>query len=95
MTQQQWREFVTAGTRTGKVAVTTPDGRPHVTPVWFVLDGTDFLFNTGAQTVKGRALRRDPRTALCVDDQEPPYSFVLARGRAGGPGASPRGRGPR
>jgi PPOX class probable F420-dependent enzyme len=28
-------------------------------------------------SLKGRALRRDPRFALCVDDQQPPYSFVL------------------
>jgi PPOX class probable F420-dependent enzyme len=82
MTVTQWRTFASAGTRTGKLAVQRKDGRPHVTPVWFVLDETDpddvrVVFNTGRDTVKGKALARDPRFALCVDDQEPPFSFVL------------------
>jgi PPOX class probable F420-dependent enzyme len=82
MTREQWHEFVMAGTRTGKLGVTRPDGRPHVTPIWFVLDGDDIILNTGADTVKGRAHRRDPRVSLAVDDQEPPYSFVIVEGTA-------------
>jgi PPOX class probable F420-dependent enzyme len=82
MTHDQWREFVMAGTRTGKLGVTRPDGRPHVTPIWFVLDGDDFLLNTGEDTVKGRALRRDPRVSLAVDDDRPPFSFVIVEGEA-------------
>ncbi|MGQ0573795.1 MAG: PPOX class F420-dependent oxidoreductase [Pseudonocardia sp.] len=58
------------------------DGRPHVVPVWFVLDGDDLLVTTGKDSVKGRALRRDGRVALCVDDGNPPYAFVLIEGRA-------------
>jgi PPOX class probable F420-dependent enzyme len=82
MTTQQWHEFVMTGTRTGKLAVTLGDGRPHVTPIWFVLDGDDILLTTEATSLKGRALRRDPRVSLCVDDQEPPYSFVVINGEA-------------
>jgi PPOX class probable F420-dependent enzyme len=51
-------------------------------PVWFVLDGDQVVFTTGADSVKGRNLRRDPRMALVVDDEEPPYAFVHIRGRA-------------
>jgi PPOX class probable F420-dependent enzyme len=82
MTTEQWHEFVMTGTRTGKLAVTRADGRPHVTPIWFVLDGDDVILNTGADGVKGKALRRDPRVSLSVDDQEPPYSFVVIEGTA-------------
>ncbi|REF00213.1 PPOX class F420-dependent oxidoreductase [Thermomonospora umbrina] len=82
MTDAEWRAFVTEGTRTGKAAVVRRDGRPHVTPIWFVLDGDDLLFNTGRESLKGRCLRRDPRISICVDDQEPPYSFVLLGGEA-------------
>ncbi|WP_131742673.1 PPOX class F420-dependent oxidoreductase [Actinomadura roseirufa] len=76
MTDDEWREFVSTGTRTGKAAVTRKDGTPHVTPIWFVLDGDDLLFNTSAESIKGRSLRRDPRVSICVDDQTPPFSYV-------------------
>jgi PPOX class probable F420-dependent enzyme len=51
--------------------------------VWFDLDddGTVVL-TTGADSVKGKALRRDPRVCLCVDDETPPYSFVVINGIA-------------
>jgi PPOX class probable F420-dependent enzyme len=82
MTDAQWREFVSYGTRTGKLSTVRADGSPHVAPIWFVLDGDELVFNTGKNTVKGRNLIRDGRVALCVDDDRPPYSFVVVRGRA-------------
>ena len=80
MTEQEWRAFVMDGTRTAKVATARKDGRPHVVPVWFVLDGEDIVFTTSATSVKGAALRRDPYACLCVDDQAPPFSFVMVEG---------------
>jgi PPOX class probable F420-dependent enzyme len=80
MTDAEWREFVAAGTRTGKLATTRRDGRPHVVPIWFVLDGDDLVFNTGGESVKGRSLRRTGRASICVDDERPPFSFVTVSG---------------
>ena len=82
MTHDEWREFVLEGTRTAKLATVRPDGRPHVAPVWFVLDGDDVLFNTGERSVKGRAIAREPRVCLSVDDETPPFSFVVVEGVA-------------
>ncbi|MFH9176918.1 PPOX class F420-dependent oxidoreductase [Streptomyces albogriseolus] len=82
MTEEEWRAFVSHGTRTGKLATVRADGRPHLAPVWFVLDGDDVVFNTGAATVKGRNLARDGRLALCVDDDRPPFAYVILEGRA-------------
>ncbi len=82
MPPERWRAFLAHGTRTAKLATTRKDGRPHVVPVWFVLDGDDLVFTTGAGTVKARSLRRDPRVCLCVDDETPPYAFVMVEGRA-------------
>ncbi|WP_431963457.1 PPOX class F420-dependent oxidoreductase [Actinacidiphila sp. bgisy160] len=82
MTEEEWRAFVSAGTRTGKLATTRADGTPHVAPVWFLLDGDDIVFNTGKDTVKGRNIARDGRVALCVDDDRPPFAYVVLRGRA-------------
>ena len=81
MSPAQVRSFITHGTRTAKVATVMKDGQPHVMPVWFVLDGEQIVFTTGANTVKGRNLQRDPRIALVVEDDEPPFAFVHVRGR--------------
>jgi PPOX class probable F420-dependent enzyme len=82
MSDQERRDFLMAGTRTGKLATVRADGRPHVAPIWFALDGDDVIFTTGADTLKGRTLRRSPLVALCVDDEDPPFSFVLVEGSA-------------
>jgi PPOX class probable F420-dependent enzyme len=82
MGPDEWRPFLEQGTRTAKVATTRRDGRPHVVPVWFVLDGEDLVFTTGADSVKGRAVRRDGHVCVCVDDDRPPYAFVMVEGRA-------------
>lgn len=76
------RDFLLAGTRTAKLGYIGKDGRPLVAPVWFTIDEGDIVFNTGAETAKGRALRRDPRVVICVDLQEPPYAFVQVQGHA-------------
>lgn len=75
-------EFLTTGTRTGMLGYVASDGRPLVAPVWFIVDDGDLVFNTGAATAKGRALSRDPRVVICVDDPHPPYSFVQVQGVA-------------
>ncbi len=80
MTPDETRAFLLEGTRTAALATVRTDGRPHVAPVWFTLDGDDLLFNTGADTVKGSNLRRDGRVALMVDDEEPPFAFVSIEG---------------
>jgi PPOX class probable F420-dependent enzyme len=81
MTEDEWKRFVMEGTRTGKLATVRKDGSPHVVPIWFVLDDDGrFMFSVPATSAKAQAMRRDRRVALVVDDQEPPYSFVLVRG---------------
>jgi PPOX class probable F420-dependent enzyme len=45
-----------------------------------VLDGDDFVFTTGAHSIKGRSLARNGIAALCVDDERPPYAFVSVTG---------------
>ena len=84
MSAQEIAAFLSEGTRTGKLGVLTASGHPHVMPIWFVLDGEDIVFNTGSDTVKGKHILGDGRVSLCVDDEQPPFSFVHIRGRAQG-----------
>lgn len=85
MSEAEWRAFALSGTRTAKLATHRKDGRPHVTPVWFLLDEAEsaetgrpqVLFTTWHASLKAKSLRRNPRFALCIDDQEPPYAYVM------------------
>jgi PPOX class probable F420-dependent enzyme len=78
-----WRTFVLAApARTAKLGVVGSDGAAHVAPVWVDLDGDDVVLLTSATTIKGRAILRDPRVALCWDDERPPFSFVTLQGTA-------------
>ena len=80
MTSEQTRDFLSQGTRTGKLAIVRKSGQPSVTPIWFALDGDDLVFMTHETSGKAHAIRRDNRVALVVDEETPPYSFVLIEG---------------
>lgn len=82
MTKEEYINFLSEGTKTGKLATVRKDGRPHVTPIWFEMDGDDLIFNTHKDSVKGRNMARDPRVAISVDDQQPLYSYVTIEGTA-------------
>lgn len=78
-----WKTFISESPpRTAKLAIVRKDGSPHVAPVWVDLDGDDVIFMTSADTIKGKAILRDSRVALCFDDETPPFSFVTIAGTA-------------
>ena len=76
------RAFLLEGTRTGKLATVRKDGRPHVVPFWFVLDGDTLVFTTGETSVKAANMRCDQRVSICVDDETPPFAFMQIEGIA-------------
>lgn len=76
------RDFLLEGTRTGKLSYHAADGRPLVVPVWFVIENGALVFSTRTDSAKGQSLARDPRAAICVDLEEPPYGFVQVQGVA-------------
>ena len=80
MNEAEIRSFLTDTIRTGKLATVRADGRPHVAPIWFALDGNDLLFTTWHTSVKAKNMQHDPRVSLCVDDESPPFAFVIIEG---------------
>ena len=82
MTRQEAIDFIMQGTHTGKLASVRPDGRPHVVPIWFVVEGDELVFNTWHKSVKAKNLQNEPRVAISVDEETPPYAFVLIEGTA-------------
>ena len=82
MNDDEVRAFLTSmPPHTGKVATVRADGRPHVAPVGFAVDDDGSIyFTTGADTVKGKNLARSGYAAMSVDDERPPFSFVMLEG---------------
>src|SRR5690606_31359226 len=69
-----------AGDRIAVLAYVRGDGRPNQVPVWYSYrDGTlSFSFET--TSAKVRALRKDPRVTVTVQDERPPYRAVIIDG---------------
>jgi PPOX class probable F420-dependent enzyme len=83
MDEKEALDFLQHGTYTGKLATTRKDRRPHVVPIWFVLDdNNDIVFTTCEDSVKAKTIYNNPHVSLCVDDQTPPFSFVVVEGLA-------------
>jgi PPOX class probable F420-dependent enzyme len=82
MTDDEVRAFITSTPpHTGKLATVRADGRPHVAPVWFAVgDDGSIYFTTGDGTVKGKNLARTEYAAMSIDDERPPFSFVMLEG---------------
>ncbi|MEU7133240.1 pyridoxamine 5'-phosphate oxidase family protein [Streptomyces sp. NPDC046261] len=67
MTPAELDAFLTAQ-RTCRVATAGPDGRPHVSALWFVWDGQALWLYSLTRSRRWADLRRDPRVAVVVDD---------------------------
>ncbi len=80
MNSAERNEFLLGSAHTASLATVRPDGRPHVAPIWFDLDEDTVVFTTWHTSVKARNITNDPRVSLCVDDEEPPFAFVLIEG---------------
>jgi len=89
MSKREIRRFLMMGTFTGKLATVKKDGSPHIIPIWFVLESRnksggifDIIFTTDNTSIKARNIQRNNRVSICVDDQTPPFSFVIVNGTA-------------
>lgn len=97
MSKEEIEKFLMQGTFTGKLATTKKDGSSHVVPIWFVFDSNnnegrvsetekegydDIIFTTSSGSAKARNIQRENRVSICVDDQTPPFSYVVIYGTA-------------
>jgi len=64
------------------VATVTPDGAPHVTPMWVGLEDGLIVFNTSVGRIKEENLRHEPRVYLSHAEADSPYDRVQISGRA-------------
>ena len=82
MTKAEYLAFLEDHPRSAKIATVREDGRPHVVPVWFHLDGETVIFTAWHTSVKVKNILRDARIAICVDEDTAPYHYVLLEGQA-------------
>ena len=68
-----------AEARNAIVAGIRPDGRPHLTPNWFLWDGERFFVSTTKDRVKYRMFSSDPRVQLVIDDVHG-FRYVIVDG---------------
>jgi PPOX class probable F420-dependent enzyme len=67
--------------RNAIVAGVRADGRPHLTPNWFLWEDGRFYVSTTRDRVKYRIFRRDPRVQLVIDDVMG-FRYVIVEGTA-------------
>lgn len=80
LTERQ-KQFVREA-RIGRLVTIGQDGSPHVAPIWYAYGDDAFLILTDETSLKVKNIKRDPRVVLCIDDEQPPYHYVIARGEA-------------
>jgi hypothetical protein len=65
-----------------RLAYVWTDGTPRVIPIWFHWNGAEFVMGTPSKAPKLKALARNPRVALTIDDNTFPHKVLLVRGTA-------------
>ncbi len=64
------------------LATNRRDGAPHLSPIWYLYEDGRFHISVGADSVKARSVRRDPRVSLCIDEGHPDGQAVTVYGTA-------------
>src|ERR1700730_19436189 len=65
-----------------RLAYIATDGTPRVIPIWFHWNGAEFVLGTPPKAPKLKALARNPRVALTIDDNNFPHKVLMVRGSA-------------
>ncbi|MGC5255645.1 pyridoxamine 5'-phosphate oxidase family protein [Gordonia sp. DT218] len=66
MTPGEVQSYLTQA-RVCRVASVDADGNPHVSPLWFVWDGTHLWLNSLVRSRRWTDVVRDPRIAVVID----------------------------
>ena len=65
-----------------RLAYVWTDGTPRVIPIWFHWNGREIVMATPPKAPKLKALRRNPKVSLTIDDNTFPHKVLLIRGTA-------------
>lgn len=79
MTPEQLKTFLSSNVLMDFSSL-TPEGYPHVVPIWFEWDGTSFWMSTVSTTKKIRNLEKNPKAGFSIAHPDFPYRAVIGRG---------------
>ena len=65
-----------------RLAYTALDGSPRVVPIWFHWDGEQLVLGTAPASPKVKALTKNAKVALTIDEDTYPPKVLLVRGTA-------------
>ena len=65
-----------------RLAYVWTDGTPRVVPIWFHWNGSEFVMATPPKAPKLKALAKNPKVSLTIDDNSFPHKVLLIRGTA-------------
>jgi len=65
-----------------RLAYIWTDGTPRVVPIWFHWTGRELVLATPPKAPKLKALAKNPKVSLTIDDNQFPHKVLLIRGRA-------------
>jgi PPOX class probable F420-dependent enzyme len=65
-----------------RLAYIGTDGSPRVVPIWFHWNGQEFVMGTPPKAPKLKALAKNPKVAITIDDNSFPHKVLLVRGTA-------------
>jgi hypothetical protein len=65
-----------------RLAYIWTDGTPRVVPIWFHWDGKEIVLGTPPKAPKLKALAKNAKVALTIDDNTFPHKVLLIRGTA-------------
>lgn len=82
LSEAERREFLDTPGILMRISVVREDGSPLVTPIWFIHEDDAIYFTPRESSEWFGCLRRDPRVALCIDEQPLPYRKVIVEGTA-------------
>ena len=65
-----------------RLAYVWTDGSPRVIPIWFHWNGREFILGTPSKAPKLKALKKNPKVAITIDDNTFPHKVLMVRGTA-------------
>jgi len=65
-----------------RLAYVWADGTPRVVPIWFHWDGKEIVMATPPKAPKLKALAKNRKVSLTIDDNTFPHKVLLIRGTA-------------